>query len=101
MKQSMKLTEAEILEVLQAIELRTIQLLPDHVIHPNDSGNILYTTSTGWKLVVFNDVGCWDYLDSMQAPDGRRATFEDIQGMPGVRNYTPSAEVEEEVYLIR
>jgi hypothetical protein len=101
MKQRLTLTEAEILDVLQAIALRTILLLPEHVMHPNDSGNMLYTTSTGWKLVVFNDVGCWEYLDSMQAPDGRRATCEDIQGMPGVRAYTPSAEGEEEIYVMR
>ena len=37
MKQSMKLTEAEILEVLQAIELRTIPLLPDNWLQVLDT----------------------------------------------------------------
>jgi hypothetical protein len=95
---SPSLTAADILAVLQAIERREVQLIPDHEIHPDDSGNMFYTTDTGWKLVVFNDLGCWDYLDSITAPDGRYATFDDIKRMPDVSDYTPSAEVEEQIY---
>lgn len=33
-----------------------------------------------WKLEVFNDCDSFDYINSVEAPDGRRAAFEDWWG---------------------
>lgn len=41
-------------------------------------GNIEFRTSDGWSIVVFNDVGEWDYLDSVLSPDGRAIGFADL-----------------------
>lgn len=39
------------------------------------AGNCHYEASNGWRVVVFNDCGEWDYLDGMEAPDGRTIDF--------------------------
>ena len=33
-----------------------------------------------WKIEVFNDCDSFDYINSVEAPDGRRAVFEDWWG---------------------
>lgn len=44
-------------------------------------GDIAYEVN-GWKIVVFWDCGDWDYIDSVIAPDGRKAGFEDFTVKP-------------------
>jgi hypothetical protein len=34
------------------------------------AGNVDYEVG-GWKVSVFNDCDCWDYIDRIEAPDGR------------------------------
>ena len=34
-------------------------------------GNMIYDCSNGWKVVVFNDCGAWDYVDHVITPDSR------------------------------
>ena len=33
-----------------------------------------------WKVEVFNDCDSFDYINSVEAPDGRKAVFEDWWG---------------------
>ena len=33
-----------------------------------------------WKIEIFNDCDSFDYINSVEAPDGRRAVFEDWWG---------------------
>jgi|ERR1043165_1612974 hypothetical protein len=33
-----------------------------------------------WKVEIFNDCDSFDYINSVEAPDGRRAEFEDWYG---------------------
>lgn len=40
-------------------------------------GNVTWEFASGWKLTVFNDCYCWDYVDRIDAPDGRYADFDD------------------------
>jgi hypothetical protein len=49
-----------------------------------------FKTSTGWKIVIFDDCGQMDYIDAVEAPDGRKANFDDwvtedanLNPMPG------------------
>jgi hypothetical protein len=106
----MQLTEAEILQVLHAIETGEVQLAPDDMTRPpaHQNGNVPYTTSHGWELVVFNDAGGWDYLDRITAPDGRTAEFDDFAKpisddpftytMPQVYFYRPPDAVARDIY---
>lgn len=109
------LTGSECLEFLRAIERGEVTLQfdadawaraagwesyaarcrerPDPVVCPDDvwAGNCFYAASNGWKLVVFNDCGSWDYVDRVTAPDGRQADFDQI--IHFIEGYTPSDEV--------
>lgn len=38
------------------------------------SGDLAFTLSNGWTVVVFLDCGDWDYIDHVVAPDG--TTFD-------------------------
>ncbi len=33
-----------------------------------------------WKIEIFNDCDSFDYINSVEAPDGRKAVFEDWYG---------------------
>jgi len=39
------------------------------------AGDVEFTCSNGWRVVVFNDCDEWDYVDSVIAPDGDKATW--------------------------
>lgn len=41
------------------------------------AGNVEYRLTNGWTVVVFNDCGEWDYIDSMISPDGDKLDYED------------------------
>ena len=40
------------------------------------TGNVFFDAD-GWRIVIFNDCGFVDYVDSVVAPDGRTAKYED------------------------
>ena len=40
--------------------------------------HVNFLTSNGWKLSVFNDVGCFDYIETAEDPTGNELDFEDI-----------------------
>lgn len=44
--------------------------------------NRTYRTTNGWKFEVFNDAGGMDYIDRVEAPDGRKAGFDDWEINP-------------------
>jgi hypothetical protein len=41
------------------------------------SGNMTFRFGNGYRLLVFNDCGEWDYVDSYIAPDGTRTEVDD------------------------
>lgn len=46
-------------------------------------GLMEFHLGSGWSLSVFNDGGQWDYLEWVQAPDGRREEYcKAVQGPP-------------------
>lgn len=46
-------------------------------------GNVGFVTSDGWKVVVFNDCDEFDYIDSVESPDGRTISYDDMEGIDG------------------
>ena len=34
------------------------------------AGNVVWVTSNGWRIMVFNDCDDWDYIDSFMPPEG-------------------------------
>ena len=61
--------EQKILDVLDAIDRGD-----DQIIRPvlRDRGCIRSETASGWVFWVFDDAGCWDYIESVQPPGGER-----------------------------
>lgn len=52
------------------------------------SGNMRFRFGNGFCLVVFNDCGEWDYVDSYIAPDGTR-TEPDWYEAPSLLDWEP------------
>lgn len=71
MTETLRLPENEAQAFIEAIEKREITLTatipPDQVY----AGNCWYKASNGWELIVFNDCGQFDYIDSITTNDGR------------------------------
>lgn len=89
-----QLSEAGVLEFLRAIEDGSITLTP--TICPQDiyAGDVTYSASNGWTLVIFNDCNVWDYMAQIETPDGRVLDFDTMENtMPRVKEYRPTDEV--------
>mgnify|MGYP001564765988 CR=1 FL=1 len=54
-------------------------------------GNVVFRTSTGWEVVVFNDSGAWDYLESVTTPEGVKFGYEILSRIESLRNYEGGA----------
>lgn len=76
----MKPSIPEIKEFLQQIERGDV-ILTRVTTHSFASycGNILYTASNGWTIVVFNDCDEWDYIDRVIDTEGNVVTFHDLE----------------------
>lgn len=98
------ITEDEVSALLKAIEDGSVLLTSDFEPQLVYAGNVLYYCSgsyEGWKLLIFNDCNEWDYIDTIEAPDGRIAGFYEIEDfMPMVWEYRPSSKIVWERYGI-
>lgn len=99
----MRLTEDEVLSVLEAIDRGELTLNTDDVIDAKDNfcGDFAFRVSNGWLFVIFNDCDQWDYIQTVTAPDGRTLDFDDIWGpaepdavcpMPRLKAFAPKSE---------
>jgi hypothetical protein len=68
----------EIAAVLRAAALGEIPLVLDESRSWKEiyCGNVSLRIGT-WQVVVFNDCDTLDYVDAVQAPDGRTAEYDD------------------------
>lgn len=62
----------EIAAVLNSVAAGTLQAT--EISAPHDF-NRVWRTSDGWSFTLFDDVGEMDYLDSAEAPDGRKGGY--------------------------
>lgn len=90
-----------VLDVLHAVEAGDRKVLKRDP-QPPWCGNVEFTLDDGTRLVVYEDEGVWDYLDSIALPDGtevridgRDPRWEDIKG------YRPPENVIEDIYQMR
>ncbi len=83
------LPKAEIIAFLTAIETGEIVLHPEDEPQFVGSGNVQYSASNGWKIVVFSDANFWDYLDEIITDDGRKADYNELKTL----GYSPSQEI--------
>jgi len=93
--------EGEIRELLTAIEFGTVHLRP--VQDPQDisAGVVEYEVDNGWRLAVFSDCNAWDYLEWVEAPDGRRVDYDQLcDASSDLKQYAPSTSVAWERYRI-
>lgn len=86
------ISEDDLLEFLKAIESGDITLKPEDDPQDVYAGRIRYTASNGWRMVVFNDANEWDYIEAVEAPDGRALDFCGIDTMSTARCYEPSGD---------
>lgn len=62
----------EALAVLEAVCRGEVTATPRETPKEIYAGDVVYDLSNGWQVIVFNDCGEWDYVDSMTSPDGTR-----------------------------
>jgi hypothetical protein len=96
------LTENQVLAFLKDIETGKVTLTCTDVETPAQiyAGDVHYDASNGWKLVIFNDCGQWDYIDRV-SKGGRTADYQHISKfMPRVEAYDPSDDVAWDSYGI-
>lgn len=67
---AVRMTEAEEAEVLAVLERG-----PVGVGHWGYCSLEVFPLQDGWEVAIFNDCGEWDYVEWVQAPDGRRWDF--------------------------
>ena len=90
--------ETEIREVLSAIEIGTIRLTAVEEPQRVYAGVVEYSATNGWRLAVFNDCNEWDYLEWIEAPDGRRVDYDQLWQSSDLANYEPEPSVAWERY---
>lgn len=94
------ISEEELLEFLKRVEDGSVILVPADDPQDTFAGNVRYSASNGWGLVVFNDANEWDYIDEVETGDGRRLSFDEIESMPRASLYNPGDDVSWEKYGI-
>ena len=83
------IAEDEVLEVIRRIEHGEVSVLVDHEWEVA-WGPRAFTTSDGWRFVVFNDGGQWDYIEQVDSPDGRCLEPDDWN-TPRLDAYSPAS----------
>ena len=68
------MTEQDIVAMCEAVDAGTlsVELLGGQTWDEAYSGNMQFRFANGFGLLVFNDCGEWDYIDSYIAADGTR-----------------------------
>ena len=94
------ISEAEIRELLTAIERGTVHLTPIQEPQRMYAGVVEYAVDNGWRLAVFNDCNEWDYLEWIETPDGRRVDYDQLCEASDLARYVPSRSVAWERYNI-
>jgi len=82
-------SEDEVLEVIARVEAGDLLVTKDCSWDVGALG-VKFTTEDGWRIVVFNDAGQWDYIETVEAPDGRFLESPEIDEMPCVEDYHPA-----------
>jgi hypothetical protein len=74
-RHGMESAKEDLRQLLQDIDAGKVQIQ----MQDNGAGtHVSFHTDNGWKLLVFNDCGCWDYIDRAEHPDGRILDVFDI-----------------------
>jgi hypothetical protein len=77
---------SQIWDLIHAIENGSVTLTPTASDFAY-CGNIEYTASNGWRVIVFSDCEEWDYFDRFVSPTGE---ILDFAGMPeDLQSYHP------------
>jgi hypothetical protein len=82
-----------ILDLLRSIERGAVVLTALDEPQRIYAGIVAYAADNGWRLAIYNDCNEWDYIDWVEAPDGRRVEYEGIDATPELRAYEPSEAV--------
>lgn len=113
------ITLEQVKELFANIEQKRVWVKP--TMHPDEvyAGDVEYTTSNHWRIIIFNDCGGFDYVDRVIAPDGSvlkaygrphvHGLAEDLGSMSGeypkdelvdfLRSYDPPKGQERSIWL--
>ncbi len=85
------MTEQEILAMCESVDAGElpVELEGGETWDVAYSGNMSFRFGNGYRLLVFNDCGEWDYIDSYIAPDGTRTEVEDFGPGLGLFEWEP------------
>jgi len=92
------ISEDEIRSVLSAIERGAIRLTPLEEPQRVYAGVVEYAATNGWRIAVFNDCNEWDYIEWIEAPDGRRVDYDQLWESSDLANYEPQPDIAWERY---
>jgi hypothetical protein len=78
-------TEQDIVAMCEAVDAGELSVILEggQTWDEAYSGNMSFLFGNGYRLVVFNDCGEWDYVDSYIAPDGTEMDVEYF-GLPSL-----------------
>ncbi len=80
----------EIRHVIDQVESGQLRAVPDAPW--SVAWNLeTFRTANGWQFRIFNDGGQWDYVDSVEAPDGAVLCHPDIDRFPEIADYAPKS----------
>lgn len=98
-----QILDNEVADLLRQIEQGTVgvRYAEGTTVRMGFLDDPVYETSNGWRLEVFVDVHCWDYVHRITTPDGRKANFDIIRGcLPALYRYAPNAETQWRIWGI-
>jgi hypothetical protein len=88
----LNISDAELRELFTAIETGSVLLVATK--EPKNWGVVEYKADNGWSVAIYNDANEWDYIEWVQAPDGRRVTFDELcKASSEWADYDPDASV--------
>jgi hypothetical protein len=82
---------SELLALYADIESGAVRLTARQDPQDVYAGDVSYVCSNGWSLTIFNDANELDYIDRVSSPDGRVASFDELELTEG--DWTPSEAV--------
>jgi hypothetical protein len=87
------ISKEEIESVIRGTEDGSVRVLTAHSPERYTWGDEPFTLSNGWIVTVFVDGGDFDYIDRIEAPDGRYMDYGEIVSMwPSLGGYRPGTE---------
>lgn len=92
------LPKAQVEAFLKAIDAGSVSL---RRLNAGNNVYLNYEASNGWKLTVFNDAGCFDYVDHVESADGGAACYYDLYDEADPLVYDPPLQTLNALWILQ